>query len=163
MRWALRPLSMVLAVLLVFAGGLLDLCACDAGSHGAFCAQAGSVTEMSCHAVAAPEPVDDCCAPAVVEGPSCCDAAAPVETGETVSSEGCGCPVIVLERSPSESPTTSSAAHLDPTRELSATPSLALLAGWIASNDDAPWPSVRAAEPRAPALRRHLELHVLRL
>lgn len=160
MRRALRPLSLVLAVLLVFAGGLLDLCACDASSHGALCAQAGATGVATCHDAPAPEPAHGCCAEVVIEAPSCC-AETSLEPSETITAAGCSCPVIVLERSPSESPA-SSAPHLDRSSELGAMPSPALLTAWLPPASEevraAPWPS----GPPGPKLRRHLELHVLR-
>lgn len=152
---ASRPLCVVLAVLLVFAGGVVDLCACDATSHGTFCADDASDPQASCHGVSAPSPqvAHGCCAGD--------EPAQPAETNEGIKAAGCGCPVIVLEQSPSESPASSSPG-LDRSTELGLSLSPMVLDGWIAPTSGVLRATVRATEPRAPALRRHLELHVLR-
>lgn len=157
-----RPLCTVLAVLLAFAGGIVDLCSCDASSHGAWCDDAGAAAQASCHGERgpAPSPADGCCAALEPATPSCCDETAQEPQQQAVKAAGCGCPVIVFDRSPSESSATSS--HVDLSTELGGALTPVLLAGWAAPDALEPWQAVRASEPRAPALRRHLELHVLR-
>lgn len=155
MHWASRSLCTVLAVLLVFAGGALDLCACDASSHGAFCADEGAEAVAPCHGESAPAPA----APSVAHG--CCGAAEPVPSGgEALRAAGCGCPVLVLEQPPSESPVTS-IVGFDRTSDLCVA-SATLLVGWAPPADEEVWAEPWRRPPRAPALRRHLELHVLR-
>jgi hypothetical protein len=147
MAWATRSLCTVLAVLLVLAGGVVDLCACDAGSHGAFCTDEAVA---SCHDERAAAPV---------EAHGCCSSA-PAAPAEALTAAGCGCPVIVLEQPPSESPVASTAAG-DATSDLGAA-SVALATGWVVPEGDAPCDEPWRRPPRPPALRRHLELHVLR-
>ncbi len=136
-----RPLSVLLAILLVFAGGVVDLCACELGAHGGACALAGEPT-------AAHEPT--CCAAASLD----------LHPGERVGAPECACPLIVLEADPAEAPeigqpATHAAAHASAFVALPA-PRAADLAALAART-----PHV-GAQPRAPARRRHLELHVLR-
>lgn len=150
MSWATRSLCMVLSVLLVLAGGVVDLCACEAGAHGAFCADDGAGATASCHAPAPTEvAAHGCCASEPAPGPA-----------EALTGAGCGCPVIVLEQPPSESPVTS-VAGTDSTSDLGPL-SASLPAGWVLTVADAPCDEPWRRPPRPPALRRHLELHVLR-
>lgn len=165
------PLCLVLAILLAFAGGTIDLCSCDSGVHGVFCAQ--SETGTSCHesAVAPLPPPDSCCtttAPApVAVSESCCggEDEAPASGPELeLRGAGCGCPVLTLDHSPSESATSASpTTGLDRSSDVAHLASSAALGGWLAPASSArggePWPSWR---PHRSKLRRHLELHVIR-
>lgn len=133
-----RPLSVLLAVLLVFAGGVVDLCACELGAHGAACALADEPTTHE---------------------PTCCAADADDLEGERARAPECACPLIVLEADPAEAPALGSGTH-------SALHAFAFVALPVAHAADlaavAPAALRVAAQPRAPARRRHLELHVLR-
>lgn len=152
MSWASQPLCVMLAVLLLFSGGIVDLCGCDGSAHGVFCAEAAS----SHVATASP-------------GHACCAGPARPATGRrelparTVSAAGCGCPTIALDRSPSEVVEVAhgvpSATDPGPSTDL---PALASTS--VPGERPGPGASVRGgAGPPGPSLRRHLLLHVLRL
>lgn len=163
MGWASRLLCTVLAVLLVFAGGIVDLCACDAGAHGSFCADSGgAVAQASCHVEREPVPLPahGCCDPPELEplAASCCEPV-PHSAGKALRSPGCDCPVIAFDHSPSESPVTAG-GHVEGVGADAIALAPAFEDAGVATI--APWQMVRASEPRAPALRRHLALHVLR-
>lgn len=145
---ASRLLCTLLALLLAFAGGVIDLCACDAGSHGAFCADAGESAVASCHGE-----------PAVVEKHGCCGGGPAPATDEALTAAGCGCPVLVLEQPPSESPVP--VVGFDRTSDAGLAIA-ALPVSWVAPAGDFPADEPWRRPPRVPALRRHLELHVLR-
>lgn len=164
-----RPLCSVLAILLAFAGGTIDLCSCDSGVHGVFCTQ--SQTSASCHeGPATPIPAPDaCCASTAVPvaAESCCGGCEEEATpsGPELRGVGCGCPVLTLDHSPTEAATSASpTTGLDRSSDvLLNIASSAALGGWLAPVSNAtglePWPSWR---PRRSSLRRHLELHVIR-
>ncbi|MCO5170670.1 MAG: hypothetical protein M9894_30435 [Planctomycetes bacterium] len=147
MSWLVRPICAVLAVLLLFGGGVIDLCGCDGGSHGVFCPALPSPA-------ATPPPGQGCCAGA--------PGAASGQRAAPVSAADCGCPTVELERSPSE--------MVEPARELpgGVPPSVpsthpALTSPFPAVGRPDPGCVRAGSGPPAGSLRRHLLLHVLRL
>lgn len=130
-----RALVVVLAALTALAGVSLDLCACDGGGHGLFCA--------------AP--------PAVAAAPiGCCGTPTPTPPGPGAHDDGdCACPSVAFDLPPAapEGPPAPLTIGAD---DAPASPVLPLLTTSLA-----PAPFVARAPP--PKLRRHLALHVLRL
>lgn len=143
--------TLLLALLVALLGARLDLCACDATSHGFFCADTSAVEVQA----------SGCCAS------SCCDEASPTSLSgpeAQAQSPTCGCPVLDLAGSPTETSVapTLTHAHALSFASLAGDPGVAL-APWT---DTDPQDRVSWLRRRGPTshrgLRRHLELHVLR-
>lgn len=149
--------SVILATIVAIAGGTLDLCACDATSHGFLC----------------PETAASHCGPAEQEPaePSCCsttpaqaeESPQPAPEGPQVRAPRCDCPVIDLQVSPTETPDLTSVRGSTPVLvatvflEASPAPPTRVEALSVPPWWDAGPPSVYSS-----SLSRHLELRVLR-
>ncbi|MCO5169925.1 MAG: hypothetical protein M9894_26605 [Planctomycetes bacterium] len=132
-----RALCLVLAALAALAGVSVDLCACDGGGHGLFCAAPP--------AVAAPA------------GGCCGGEPAPALPGPGVHDDGdCACPEVAFHLPPveREGPPPPLTVAAD------AAPAGPLLPALAAAPTRAPFV---ARAPPTTKLRRHLALHVLRL